>query len=532
MDRIVRKSALEAFMKIPRRAERQSQETLAETFVDIGPLFSTLSRGEHQVIYGRRGTGKTHALGALHTSLARSGICAVYLDMRTVGSAGGIYSDATQPLAPRATRLLVDVIEAIHTELSEVFYAQMAEERDVTSLANSLDRLGMAAVEVEVVGNAEEEIVEGHEDSRQTKGGIALNLSARPDVRLSHDSKSDAKNTRTTRRKLSGEARFAVKFGPLTSALKQVISSLPGRELWLLLDEWSALPLELQPVLADLLRRAVFPVRGVTVKIAAVERRSRFSVWRADRDYLGIELGADASQDINLDDYLRLSESDERALHFFGDLFLRHLTAIIPEVAIEFPATKEGRERFIWGMWDGSFKEMVRAAEGIPRDGINIAGLAAQTATVPDEWLRGGISIDDVQRAARSWFLRDKEGSIKGDRPAKRALANITDFVTNRRKRTFLIEREHESVLTVIQDLYDARLIHLLQSAIGPNGAYDLFALDYGAYVNAIENDERFEDWSDIWATHWSEVDPGRSSVVRSAILSGGELLRRPSTTK
>jgi hypothetical protein len=534
MDKNVRRTALEALTKIPRRAERQSQETLGETFVDIGPLFSTLNRSEHQVIYGRRGTGKTHALGALQTTLARASICSVYLDMRTVGSAGGLYSDTTQPLASRATQLLIDVIEALHTELSEFVYAQMSESKDVTLLVNALDRLATAATEVEVVGSAEEEVEEGEEDSRQRKKGAAISLSPKPELRLSFDGETGKKSTRTTRRRLSGEARCAVKFGPLAGALKKVVSILPGRELWLLLDEWSALPLELQPVLADLLRRAIFPVRGVTVKIAAIERRSKFAVWREDRDYLGIELGADASQDINLDDYLRLSANDERAQHFFGDLFLRHVAAVSPEVAAEFPANPDGRRHFIWAMWDHdqSFTEMIRAAEGIPRDGINITGTAAQTAAVPDYMLRGGISVDDVRGAARGWFLRDKEGSIKGDRQATRALANIVGFVANRRKRTFLIEREHDSRHKIIQDLYDARLIHLLRSAVGPNGAYDLFALDYGGYVNAIENDERFEDWSDLWATHWNEVNPGRSSLMRSAIIPVEELLYRASPSR
>jgi Cdc6-like AAA superfamily ATPase len=92
---------------------------LRETFVDIGPLFSTLKRPEHQVMYGRRGTGKTHALGNLQSYLEQQNICVVYLDMRTVGSAGGIYSDPREPVAARATPLLVDVVEALHNGLLE-----------------------------------------------------------------------------------------------------------------------------------------------------------------------------------------------------------------------------------------------------------------------------------------------------------------------------------------------------------------------------------------------------------------------------
>jgi hypothetical protein len=59
-DRI--KSIQAAFMQFDRRAEKLSQELLAKTFVDAEPLFIQLSSRNHQVLYGRRGTGKTHAL--------------------------------------------------------------------------------------------------------------------------------------------------------------------------------------------------------------------------------------------------------------------------------------------------------------------------------------------------------------------------------------------------------------------------------------------------------------------------------------
>lgn len=59
-----------ALMKLLRRAEgATSSELLVETFVDAGPLFTLLSSPDHQIAYGRRGTGKTHALIYLRSKL-------------------------------------------------------------------------------------------------------------------------------------------------------------------------------------------------------------------------------------------------------------------------------------------------------------------------------------------------------------------------------------------------------------------------------------------------------------------------------
>src|SRR5688572_19551026 len=99
-----------AFMKLSKRAEGVERATLVETFVDVGPLFTLLSSRDHQVFYGRRGTGKTHALVFLANTLSEAGDLPIYIDMRTIGSTGGLYADQQVPLQERATRLLMDTL--------------------------------------------------------------------------------------------------------------------------------------------------------------------------------------------------------------------------------------------------------------------------------------------------------------------------------------------------------------------------------------------------------------------------------------
>lgn len=91
-----------ALMQLHRRAEASDAATLVETFVDVGPLFTLLSSRDHQVLYGRRGTGKTHALTYLRAHVRDRGDFASMIDLRTIGSTGGLYGDASLPLAVRA----------------------------------------------------------------------------------------------------------------------------------------------------------------------------------------------------------------------------------------------------------------------------------------------------------------------------------------------------------------------------------------------------------------------------------------------
>jgi hypothetical protein len=88
-----------------------------QTFVDIGPLFAVLSSRDHQIVYGRRGTGKTHALLYLAEQGKKESAVPVYVDLRYLGSSGGMYADAGIPIAQRATRLLLDVLGSVHESL-------------------------------------------------------------------------------------------------------------------------------------------------------------------------------------------------------------------------------------------------------------------------------------------------------------------------------------------------------------------------------------------------------------------------------
>ena len=103
---------------------------------------------------------------------------------------------------------------------------------------------------------------------------------------------------------------------------------LNGKRLWILLDEWSVIPLELQPYLANLIRRSLFPVQGITIKIGAIEKRSKFQQALEAGDYRGIELGGDASADWDVDNFMVFDNDEARAVAFFQNVIYRHYRSI------------------------------------------------------------------------------------------------------------------------------------------------------------------------------------------------------------
>jgi Cdc6-like AAA superfamily ATPase len=76
---------IRAVSRVLQRSERQEDlQKLLSTFVDVG-ILPILDNDNHQILYGRRGTGKTHVFKVLGSKLAENPKnTMVYLDARTL----------------------------------------------------------------------------------------------------------------------------------------------------------------------------------------------------------------------------------------------------------------------------------------------------------------------------------------------------------------------------------------------------------------------------------------------------------------
>lgn len=522
-----------AFLRLSRRAEAGDEQMLVDTFVDVGNLSTLLSSPDHQVLYGRRGTGKTHAFSFLRAWSEERGDVAALIDLRTIGSTGGIYGDSSVPISERGTRLLMDVLGQLHDALTD-FALERAEHKDVTPALNLLDRLGVAITEVRVVGEHETRTVEAEETNKKVGGQVRAKIDVggpRAEAGI-EASRSNAQRTEATA-SAKGTLQHRVHFGEVSKVLQRLVEELPVKRVWILLDEWAAIPLDLQPLLADLLRHAVFPVRGAVVKIAAIEQRSKFQIDSGGGDYVGIELGADAQADLSLDDFMVFGNDPEAAKNFFRELLYRHVTTQMTEEE-EKPSTNARdfqREAFTQR---NAFDELVRAAEGVPRDAINIVRGAAQRAGDDP------ISVEHVRTAARWWYLTDKEKDVQANSNATALLHWITDTVIgDRRARAFLLEQGAQAGNPLITDLYDARVLHVIKRSVSsrdePGKRYDVYALDFGCYVDLIRTAKAPEGLYEAEGegeAGWVTVPADDYRSIRRAILDLDAFDKRPLMTE
>jgi hypothetical protein len=510
-------------MRIPLRAERLEAGMAARTFVASGGLSHVLLSSDHQIIYGRRGTGKTHALTYLQQHVRRQGDLPISLDLRMIGSSGSLYEHQEVSIAERGTRLILDVLGEIHEQLVDHVLSASENDEGIEEALPLLDQLADEISHVSVVGSVERESTMGNKQESTTKDSLGLSVSpAAPKFEAS--SSSDA--TRSVHAQLrmleTGTIQHSVHFGAIARLLNAIAEALPEKRVWILMDEWSAMPLELQPLLADIVRRTMFPVRKLTVKIAAIEQRSRFYVSTGLGHHLGMEVGADTVADLDLDDFLVFENDQWSANDFFAGLLLKHVQAQLAEEG-ERPLAISTPQQMIYLAFDTpkAFMELVRASEGIPRDALNVAGLAARRAS------NRNITADNIQTAARKWYLRDKESAVSANPRARSLLDRIIDrVIRERRARAFLLREGEELRSELIQYLYDCRVLHVMKRGISaqdmPGIRFNAFRLDYGCYVELMMRrmvDGLFMAEVKEGDSQWAVVPRDDYRSVRRAIL-------------
>ena len=469
--------------KLTRRAERMEPSQQAETFVSLGGMEHSLLNSENRVVFGRRGTGKTHIMSFVAEAARKRGDLAVQIDLRSVGSNSYIYVDASLSVAERATRLLKDFVAAIHDRLLEEITAPRSRY-DAYRLYAPIDKIGSSVKEIIIKDSIETRTAStGSTEASVEASGQTKLAPTSGSTEISGRGSLKGARTSTSETLERAHSRLSVNIGQVNRCLSD-LSSIFDKRIWILVDEWSSVPEILQPYLADFVKRCFFPIPKYTVHIAAIERRSNFRIGDG-AESIGIELGSDASADINLDDYLVFENDPSRSISFFQEMLYRHAIA----VAERQNAFLSNSNQFLGAVFTQvhTFRELVRACEGVPRDAINILQIAANRAQ--DE----KISVPHIRSAAKDWYDRDKSAYLQSSPEADKLLQWIVSIVIGRRKaKAFLVSSNARNEF--LERLFDERILHIAKRSYSakhdPTKRYKIWKIDYGCYVDRVNTSQ------------------------------------------
>ena len=116
-------------------------------------------------------------------------------------------------------------------------------------------------------------------------------------------------------------------------------------------------------------------------------------------------------------------------------------------------------------------------------------------------------------------------------RPEARNLLNwiIDEVIREKRARGFLVNQKAGAPLLLT--LFDARVLHLVRRGYSaqdePGERYDVWVIDYGAYVDLIHTKYEPEGLLPTKDGGYADVPPHDLRAIRRAILDVGEFTRQ-----
>ena len=480
------KAVMKAVSKIRQRSERQSDlGKIDRTFVDPG-IIDDINNENHQVLFGRRGTGKTHVLRMLQSVLtADKETMPIFIDTRVLGSTSQ-YSDLTISLKQRSLFLFKDILNEIYSALLSSIIEDPPEDSD--QALEDLDAFLSAFSErIEDVARysitTTKEGVEGsHTDFGVTgslKGGLSFEAKATGSTKAREE----------ITKHYDVDVAEKIVFPKLSQCLSHVLDSSQLR-LVLLIDEWSSLPLDVQPYLAEFIKRSILPCNRVVVKIAALEYRSLFGVYDNQR-YTGFELGADVATAQDLDSFYVFETDPQKLESDFAEMLLRHISSELPAGYLDKRYHVYDGETLMDKIFEeGAFNTLALSAEGVIRDLINIFTIAFAKVHRPKGYeKRTKITRRVVLESVRQWFEHDKFQNLPHELQVRYQLL-LSELLGKLKSRYFLVSIDETDVRTLKQ-LVDLRIVHLAKktfmSVANPGAIYNMYNIDFGSYASIMD---------------------------------------------
>lgn len=430
---------------------RENQDPV---YVDIGGNLGRVGAPQHQIIFGRRGSGK-------------SCLFVHYLQEHKDDPVPPIYVLADE--FKRLTypdvliRLLIRILEGIPTKgrwWKRLLRRPTPTESKIKELRELLDLA------------EEAEVTSGHKLSRKESAEAKSGASSL-EVRGAQESAQEHSRSSSFReRKLDTLERHLRDY---KDAIQSSLAPWGKVNVALLVDDFYLFPRDKQPDIIDYLHRLVRDT-GVYLKVGTI--RHRTSLIRNDNQTIGVELGQDV-EEISLD---RTFE-DLGATQLFLSSMLQSLAERAGVSEVESCFNPE------------ALQALTLVSGGVPRDFLNIFvnSIEAARAQNRTRWLTPTLIYRGAGRLSYTQKLKNLKDDAGVDVAGlERTFVDLLHFCLRQSKKTaFLISQDEAQGLgsahDLIHQLMDFKLIHVVEpdtsAASGRPGRFEAYTLDFSLFT-------------------------------------------------
>lgn len=475
-----------AIQNIVRRNEQMVDlRHVALSFYDDN-VVSQLININNQSIQGRRGTGKTHLLRMLEATLREAHECVVYVDCRILGSAGTMQTDNGNY---RTMHLFRDFVDEVVHKLKDYFSSDnviFENEKDDSLFFKVQDQLDEIYNACTGHSTSDFEFIQDMENTEERKHSSERSFSVDIGKGFGFGFGGDKSfgKERREKRQTKYKGKETIVF-PNISKNIELLTEQTKTRIYILIDEWSNIPYNIQPIFAEFLKRCFLCCQYITAKIAFVSHRTKF-IEKSKSEFMGIELSAEMPCIINLDEMLVFDKNPGRVVQFMANLLIKQIQAYTGKSGMKLEDISSGFE-------NSAFTQLVRASEGNPRDFINILTKCISQFSF-DRGREPVITSLDIIDAAETWFYAEKYDSLSES--AQESFYDFLSYVVFEQHTRGCFICDFELLNSDIGELIDSRVLHVVSKGHiypGYKKRLALIILDYGAYCSKLKLGENLK---------------------------------------
>lgn len=434
-------------------------------YVDISGHLARFSSKQHQIVFGRRGSGKSCLfVHFLNNADANNGVLPVYIE-------GDEFKRLTYP--DLLVRLLLRIFESMpdsNNKLRRMIRWPNKTQKNIDDLRNILSQAEEASVR-QTDGSSSEGNAELSKGPAKVSGKLTRK----------HEKQSEFKE-----QKLDHLERYLTDY---KESLKIALAGSKYHSAYILLDDFYLIPRNRQPDVIDYLHRLV---RGTDFYLKVGTIRHRTTILRNEENTIGVELHQDI-EEISLD---RTLEDIDSTSEYLAQM----LQAVAYNAGIDDPKDTLFNP--------DAFHALSLASGGVPRDFLNIfvEAISSSLSDGRERWLTPTYIWKGASRLSyRTKLINLKEEGLSDSTPLEKLYRDIVAFcLKDKRKTAFLISQDQAQTYPVIheliQQLMDFKLIHIIEpdtsAASGKKGRFEAYTLDFSLFMEPrLRNVTHVEFW-------------------------------------
>lgn len=505
-----------------KKAERLPYDSFYELYVGADAI-NTIESPDHQIIWGRRGTGKTHLLKAfvqkINEDPDRKEI-AFYISCDEVCLQSPLemqFSNDEEKMKFYAREAfkgfigsLVELIIDSYGDIldSKYYFKENFDEDQRNSLIRLIDArledlLTNCAYGIPMVTKKEKVSTSTskteHTKEKYFETGAESTVSSPWQFVASLFGKHNRKKNSSTSELEDGEVKteytYSFSFKKTREYLRQIINSLNVDMLYICIDEFWLIDqkrdVSIQPIFFDYLRQVFFNLPKASIKVASIREVTNLNSKSSAPNNFGVQSGHDIHEVLNLDT-LYVTEEDrlnhyKKILYSRINYFNNRENTYQDEFTIEYILNALFKS-------ESNLSALITYTHAIPRNFLHV--LQKCLMAIDYDLQKYYIHNYLIKRVVISTYLEDKRSNLPMNEGS--LFSVINNYINSTQHFFFLLSSDDKKRFKVeIDNLIYVEIIHQIPSAALPINIMDKykgFYIDSGKFLHTLKSFRSMED--------------------------------------